>query len=454
MEALERLEGGGIFVEIELNATDRTVSVFGDDDVDDVFVGSVGFGAVFAVEEHDDVGVLFDRARLSQVGKFRHLIGARFDGARELGEGENGNIEFSGELFETAGYFGNFLDTVVAVSSAATFHELEIVDDNESEFVFRLEAARHGAHFHDIDRTGIVDENGCFAQSADRIADKTEVVVLKLSGSEAPEIDTGMRRDHAIDELIRTHFEREDADGNLGVDTDLARDVEREGGFPDRGARGEDDEIGFLKSREESVEIGESGRDAAEGVIALVELINSFESVFEDGLDRDEVPFDEFLRDSEESLLGFVELFFDILAFVIAHFGDIASGGDKPAERCFSLDEFGVVGDIGRAWDAVDKSGERCGTANSIYLTFFFEAVGDGEHINRFAGFIELDHGLVDHTVDVAVEIVRLENIGYFGDGVFVEHERSQDRLFRLFGMRRHAEGVDGRLVLGHRVFS
>ena len=429
-------------MEVELDATDGTVSVFGDDDVDNVFVGRVGFGAVFAVEEHDDVGVLFDRTRFAQVGELRHLVGARFDGARELGEREDGDIEFAGELFESAGYFGNFLDAVVAASSAAPFHELEVVDNDEPELMFRLEAARHGAHFHNIDRAGVVDKDRRFAQGADGVADQAEIIVLEFAGSETPEIHIGMRGDHAIDELVRTHFEREYADGNFGVDADLARDVECEGGFSDGGARCEDDEVGFLESREESVEIGESSGDAAEGVIALVELVDTLEGVFENGLDGNEVLFDEFLRDFEEALFGLVELLLDIFAFVVAHFGDIASGGDEAAERRFSLHEFGVVGDIGSTWDAVDESGKRRGTAHGVYVTLFFEAVGNGEDIDRFARFVELDHGFVDHAVYVAVKVVCLENIGDFGDGVFVEHERSQDRLLRLFGMRRHAEGV------------
>jgi molybdopterin biosynthesis enzyme len=48
--------------------------------------------------------------------------------------------------------------------------------------------------------------------------------------------------------------------------------------LPIEGTRREDDEIGFLESRKKGVEVGESGRDAAEGVIALVELIDTLKT--------------------------------------------------------------------------------------------------------------------------------------------------------------------------------
>ena len=138
-------------MEIELDAADGPVSVLGNDDIDDILIRRVRFGAVFAIEEHHDVGVLFDGSRFAQVGEFRHLVGARFDGARELRECENGNVKFASELLKSSGYFGNFLDAIVAASPAASFHELEIIDNDESELVLRLEPPRHGAHLHDID---------------------------------------------------------------------------------------------------------------------------------------------------------------------------------------------------------------------------------------------------------------------------------------------------------------
>src|SRR5512138_769399 len=102
-------EARGIAVEGELTRADRPVALLGDDDlglavgalaallpalqalVELVVVLAValrGLGALgvvlLTVDEHDDVGVLLDRAGLAQVGELRALVLALLHGAREL----------------------------------------------------------------------------------------------------------------------------------------------------------------------------------------------------------------------------------------------------------------------------------------------------------------------------------------------------------------------------------
>lgn len=69
VDFFQRFKGGGVFVEIEGHAADGAISVFSDVDFDDVFVGRVGFFAIFAVEEHDNVGVLLDGTGFAQIAE-------------------------------------------------------------------------------------------------------------------------------------------------------------------------------------------------------------------------------------------------------------------------------------------------------------------------------------------------------------------------------------------------
>ena len=52
-------------VEVQLDGADRTITVFTDNQVSDVLTLSVGIVIILAVDEHDDVGILLDRAGLS-----------------------------------------------------------------------------------------------------------------------------------------------------------------------------------------------------------------------------------------------------------------------------------------------------------------------------------------------------------------------------------------------------
>src|SRR3546814_9590672 len=102
-----------------------------------------------AVDEHDDVGVLLDRAGLAQVGELRALVLALLDGARELREGEDRHIEILGQGLEAAGDLRDLLHAVVGALVDRRLHELQVVDHNEAEAVLALQAAGAGATLAD-----------------------------------------------------------------------------------------------------------------------------------------------------------------------------------------------------------------------------------------------------------------------------------------------------------------
>ena len=52
-------------MEVQLDGTDRTITVFTDNQVSDVLTFSIGIVIILAVDEHDDIGILLDRAGLS-----------------------------------------------------------------------------------------------------------------------------------------------------------------------------------------------------------------------------------------------------------------------------------------------------------------------------------------------------------------------------------------------------
>src|SRR3954469_2889818 len=62
------------------------VAVFADEQVGFAGAGAVGVVVVLAVEEADQVGVVFDVAGFSEVGHAGFFVGAVFDVAVELGE--------------------------------------------------------------------------------------------------------------------------------------------------------------------------------------------------------------------------------------------------------------------------------------------------------------------------------------------------------------------------------
>ena len=113
---------GQIAAENHLNRAGRAITMFCDHQLGQVVLGTILLVGIRAVNEHDDIGILFQAARFTQVGKDRFLIGTLFDSARKLGSGENRHIQFTRQHLEIARDVGHFLNPVVG--AAITAHQL------------------------------------------------------------------------------------------------------------------------------------------------------------------------------------------------------------------------------------------------------------------------------------------------------------------------------------------
>ena len=73
---------------------------------------------LLAVDEHDDVGVLLDRAGFAQVGELRPLVLALLDRARELRQRQHRHVQLLGHRLQAAGDLRDLLHPVLAAAGA------------------------------------------------------------------------------------------------------------------------------------------------------------------------------------------------------------------------------------------------------------------------------------------------------------------------------------------------
>jgi hypothetical protein len=76
--------------------------VFADDDFGLALVRRVFVVDLVAVDEQDHVGILLDGAGLAQVGHDRALVGPLLEGAVELGQGDDRDVELLGQGLQGA----------------------------------------------------------------------------------------------------------------------------------------------------------------------------------------------------------------------------------------------------------------------------------------------------------------------------------------------------------------
>ena len=142
------LEAGDLWDEAHVDGADGAVAVLGDQQLGDLILPGVAVRGVHhevvlelalvvhigAVDEDDDVGVLLDRAALTQVAELRDGRPAALNGAGELGEREHRHVQLAGELFERARDDAELGDAVgLDRVTRPGMDELDVVDDDQAK---------------------------------------------------------------------------------------------------------------------------------------------------------------------------------------------------------------------------------------------------------------------------------------------------------------------------------
>src|SRR6195952_5744340 len=118
-----------VALEADGDVAGGAVAVLGPDDVGLAGAGGLLLVDVLAVQQHHDVGVLLDRARLAQVAHHRALVGALLGTTVELGERDDRHVELLGQQLDLAGELRDLDLTGLDLLAAA--HQLEVVDHDQ-----------------------------------------------------------------------------------------------------------------------------------------------------------------------------------------------------------------------------------------------------------------------------------------------------------------------------------
>ena len=395
-----------------------------------------------AVEEQDHVGVLLDAAGLADVGHDGALVAARLDLAVQLRQRDDGNLQILGERLEAARDLGQLLHAILLLLIEAA-HELQVIDDDDAQVVFAFQAARLGPQFQHVQPGRIVDEDRRFGQPAGGHRQPREVAFGEIAGAHLGVIDTGFGAQQAHDQLLLGHFQGEHADRGARLEGDVLRDVEGEGGFAHAGARRDDDEVRGLQAGGLLVEVEEAGRHAGDHLLAFVQLLDGLDRVHDHVADLEEGGPDALFGHVVDEALGLVEELFDVVLAVVTAPDDLAGHANEAAQHGLVPDDAGVVGDVGGAGHLVAEFGEEGRAADLGQLTARFQRVGQGDEVDGLAALGQGEHGLEDGAVRVAVEIGRGHDLDDAVQGVGVEQDAAEDRLFGLQVLRRHlAQGL------------
>jgi len=415
-----------------------------------------GDGDALAAFRQDHRRLPAQAARLAQVGELGALVLALLDGAAELRRRQQGDVQFAGQLFEGAADVRDFLHAVgVAAHGAPGVHQLQVVDDDQVEAVLAVEAAALGAELHGADGGRIVQEDAQVAHVARRFHEARPLRIADLAQAQILGTDARLGGDHALDELLVAHLHAEDGHAGRPLPGGVDRQGQQEGGLAHAGPPGDDDQVAFLQTAQQLVQVVEAGGDAQGLSFGLAQVLDAVEVLADRHVHRHQFLAQPPLGDGEQRRFRLVDDLVDVALGVLGQVGDLAGRAQQTAADGGALDDV-----------AVDFSveGGRHGRRQVVQVGFPADIVqaalgaqlfGQRAHVDGVVAVAQAQHGLVDPAMAQDEEILRGEEGADFVQGLRIHQDRAEDGFLRFDAVGGQverlsvAEGLEGGRIGG-----
>ncbi|MNQ76957.1 hypothetical protein D3C85_918090 [compost metagenome] len=475
-------EADGVRVEGQLDDADGAVTLLADDHLRlalqpvhvllplQVLLGALArFGAAqvvaFAIDEHDAVGVLLDRAGFTQVGQLRALVFALLDLTRQLRQGDDRHAQFLGQGLQAAGDLGHFLHAVLLSAAFARRHQLQVVDDDQVQAVLHpLQTSRPRRQLGDGDAAGGVDIEGALADLDRRVAQLAEVRGVDLALAQLVRGHAGRIGQNTHGQLFGAHFQRVEGDdaavdrlaalgrrfpligaghveGHVGGERRLAH----------RRTTREDKKVGGVQAAQLAVQVVQAGGQTRQLALTLIGFARHFDGAGQGGREVDEARR-RLARLSQriEGLFRLFDLFVGGRLWVGRLLDHLAADTDQVATQGKVIDDAGVVGGVGRRRSAVDEVGQVAQATELVEGRVLLEPLHQDGRLGQQALTDVILDRLEQPLMEGLVHMRAAQSVAQPLEHGVVEHQRAQQRLLRLQVV---GHGRDGDLVcvsVGH----
>ncbi len=217
-------------------------------------------------------------------------------------------------------------------------------------------------------------------------------------------VDARLGRQHALDERLLAHLEREERHLLVLLDGGVLRDVERECRLAHRRARRHDDEIRRLKAGGQLIEVAEAAGDARDGLAARMNGLDALHRGPQQLLDAREPLVRALLRHLKDLLLGDVEQLVRRGATAERLTDDLSGDFDETPEQRLFLHDLRVVLDVGSGGHGVHEEADVVLAARSLEIAASLQLVRERQRVDDAAALGDPHHGAKQTPVALGVE--------------------------------------------------
>src|SRR5258708_791264 len=172
--------------------------------------------------------------------------------------------------------------------------------------VLAAQAPEFRVDVHKIDARRVVDEERCCNHFGGGLLQAAALVLVEVAGAELLLVDARAGADHASEQRLLRHFEREDRHRLLllRVHADVLRDIDRQRRFPHRRAGCDDDQLAGVQTAGHLVHFDEAGADALDALAGIEKGVDAAFELANDAVGTRERVLGTGLAQLEEALLG------------------------------------------------------------------------------------------------------------------------------------------------------
>jgi hypothetical protein len=239
-------------------------------------------------------------------------------------------------------------------------------------------------------------------------AELAALLLAEVPGTEALAVHAGGGAQHAREQGLLRHFEREDGDRFFQLERDVLGDVERERGLAHGGPGGHDAEVAGVQAAGHFIELGEAGADALDALAGVEEGIDAAFVAIENLRRGHQAALHAGFAEFEQGLLGAGQDRVGLLFPQQAAVHHVLRSEDDAPQNGLVLDDADVAVEVGDVGQAVVERHEVAEAVAGFELVELHQLVGDGDTVDAFPALLEFAHAAEDAAVLLEAEIVGL----------------------------------------------
>ena len=281
--------------------------------------------------------------------------------------------------------------TIIATSLrlATTLHQLQVIDNNQVQIIFSLNATSYATHFQSGNTGSVVYDNFGINHSVAGIPNFCPVVLAKFAITQTLGINLRFCAKHTVEQLLLAHFQTEESNGirfiltflNLFVGTEryVLHQVQRKSSFTHGRTSCQNYKVGRLETRSKFIQINKTSGKACNLTFVFCQLRQMIGSIKKHIAYSGVIGSCFVAGDFQNTFFCIIKLVFNFIATFVGFACDFSRNIDKFTQNRFFANNFSVIFYVSSSCNGICQRSNVRNPANTFQFIFFFQSINNSD---------------------------------------------------------------------------